>query len=42
VELTREVWLAHVPLAVALTAFVAAVDTAVFVYVIRRLRRREP
>lgn len=38
-ELTREVWLAHIPLAIALTAFVAVVDAAVFAYVIRRLRR---
>jgi hypothetical protein len=40
VELTREVWLAHIPLAVALAAFVAVVDAVVFAYVIRGLRRR--
>lgn len=38
-EITREVWLAHLPLALALTAFVAVVDAAVVTYVIRRLRR---
>lgn len=38
-EVTREVWLAHLPLALALTAFVAVVDAVVIAYVIRKLRR---
>jgi len=38
-EITRDVWLAHLPLALAMTAFVAVIDVVVFAYVIRRLRR---
>lgn len=38
-EITRDVWLAPLPLALALTAFVIVIDAVVFAYVIRRLRR---
>ncbi len=38
--LTREDWLARIPVAIAVFAIVAAVDTVVFTRTIRALRRR--